>query len=145
MSTHHAEEPIEKSIPAISRRSAVAGVGAIALGGAAVAACAPSGKKEEEEEGGSAIKTADIPVGGGKVYKDQNIVVTQPKAGEYKAFDATCTHQACLVSQVADGDIICNCHGSRFSADDGFATKGPATQPLTEQTITVKGDEIVLG
>lgn len=143
MTTQHADEPIEASSPAISRRTAVAGIGAVALGGAALAACAPS--KEEDGGASGAIKTGDIPVGGGKIYKDQNIVVTQPKSGEFKAFDATCTHQACPVSQIVKGEIICTCHGSKFSATDGFVTQGPATQPLTEQTITVKGDEIVLG
>src|SRR5215510_3786269 len=32
--------------------------------------------------------TSDIPVGGGKIYPDQQVVVTQPAAGQFKAFSA---------------------------------------------------------
>ncbi|OLT09507.1 hypothetical protein BJF78_30580 [Pseudonocardia sp. CNS-139] len=38
--------------------------------------------------------TADVPVGGGLVLAEQDLVITQPTAGEFKAFSATCTHQA---------------------------------------------------
>ncbi|GAA3308429.1 hypothetical protein GCM10020295_70440 [Streptomyces cinereospinus] len=72
------------------------------------------------------------------------MVVTQPTAGEYKAFSAKCTHQGCAVKDVTDGVIICPCHDSRFSATDGSVTQGPATQPLAAERITVAGDEIRL-
>lgn len=93
---------------------------------------------------GALAKTSDIPVGGGKVFKDQQVVVTQPTEGTFKAFDATCTHQGCPVGSVADNVIVCPCHNSRFSAEDGSVQQGPATEPLTEKQITVNGDEITL-
>jgi len=89
--------------------------------------------------------TSEVPVGGGKVFADQKIVVTQPSDGDFKAFTAVCTHQKCLVSQVADGSINCLCHGSKFSAEDGSVVNGPATSPLTEVAITVDGDTITTG
>ena len=89
--------------------------------------------------GAAAIKTAEIPVGGGKIFTAEKIVVTQPKAGEFKAFSAVCTHQGCLVSKVASGSIDCACHGSKFSIDDGSVEGGPAPQPLPEKTVTVSG------
>ncbi|WP_432922497.1 Rieske (2Fe-2S) protein [Microbispora sp. CA-135349] len=96
------------------------------------------------QAGGEIAKTADIPEGGGKVFKDQDVVVTQPAAGEFKAFSATCTHQGCPVARVANNEIVCPCHGSKFSAKDGSVTNGPATKPLAEKKITVSGDSITL-
>jgi nitrite reductase/ring-hydroxylating ferredoxin subunit len=97
-------------------------------------------------EGGSAapIRTADIPVGGGTVFQDQQIVVTQPKAGEFKAFSAFCTHAQCWVTTVKDGAIDCPCHGSRFSITDGSVLNGPALQPLSAKSVTVNGDQLTV-
>ncbi|MFE0457088.1 Rieske (2Fe-2S) protein [Streptomyces sp. NPDC058914] len=88
--------------------------------------------------------TADIPVGGGKVFAKEKVVVTQPAEGDFKAFSALCTHQGCMVSTVADGTINCACHRSSFRIDDGAVTEGPATKPLPAERITVQGDTITL-
>jgi Rieske Fe-S protein len=88
--------------------------------------------------------TSDIPVGGGKVLPDAAIVITQPTAGEFKAFSATCTHQGCTVGDVTNGVIDCPCHGSEFKVTDGSVVKGPATKPLPAMQITVKGTAITL-
>ena len=71
--------------------------------------------------------TSEIPVGGGTIFADEQVVVTQPTEGEFKAFTAVCTHQGCHVSSVSDGTINCACHGSQFSIDDGSVEPGPAT------------------
>ncbi len=89
-------------------------------------------------------RTADIPVGGGKVFTEQKVVVTQPKKNEFKAFSAVCTHQGCTVSRVANGSIECPCHGSAFRTEDGSVSHGPAQQPLEERRITVEGNTIRL-
>ncbi|MFF8669300.1 Rieske (2Fe-2S) protein [Streptomyces sp. NPDC015242] len=94
--------------------------------------------------GGALASTADIPEGGGKVFAEQKVVVTQPTAGEFKAFSATCTHQGCAVKSIADGVINCPCHNSNFSIADGSVKSGPATKPLPEMKITVDGDSITL-
>ena len=85
-----------------------------------------------------------MPVGGGLVLKDAAVVVTQPQAGEFHAFSAVCTHKQCIVATVADGDIGCPCHGSRFSVTDGAVVKGPATQPLPAKTVSVTGDVLTI-
>ncbi|MFB9516963.1 Rieske (2Fe-2S) protein [Streptomyces purpureus] len=94
--------------------------------------------------GQTLAKTSEIPVGGGTIFEEQKVVVTQPEAGQFKAFSAVCTHQACLVSRVADGTINCPCHASRFSITDGSVAGGPARRPLPEEEITVSGDVISL-
>ncbi|MFD4605850.1 Rieske (2Fe-2S) protein [Streptomyces sp. NPDC058464] len=90
-------------------------------------------------------QTSEIPEGGGMIFKDQKVVVTQPTKGEFKAFSAICTHQGCTVNQVADGTIDCPCHGSKFHIADGSVAHGPATRPLPAETITVSGNSITLG
>lgn len=89
-------------------------------------------------------QTADIPVGGGTVYADQDIVITQPSEGEFRAFSATCTHQGCAVGDVSEGTINCPCHGSKFAVADGAVVDGPANDPLPERNIEVNGEQIVL-
>lgn len=95
------------------------------------------------DPGGSLVATADVPVGGGVVLEEQKVVVTQPAAGEFKAFTAVCTHQGCTVSSVTEDRISCPCHGSSFSGADGSVLKGPATRPLKEIAVDVEGDRVV--
>ena len=87
---------------------------------------------------------ADVPVGGGVILPDAAVVVTQPAAGTIKGFSAICTHQGCLVGSVVDNEIICPCHGSKFSATDGSVITGPATQPLAAAPVSVNGGDVVL-
>ncbi|MDG4829512.1 Rieske (2Fe-2S) protein [Solwaraspora sp. WMMD1047] len=89
-------------------------------------------------------RLADLPVGGGKIFADQKVVLTQPEPGTVRAFSSVCTHQGCAVSEIADGTINCTCHGSSFSVGDGSVTGGPAGQPLPAVQITVDGEEIRL-
>jgi len=91
-----------------------------------------------------AISKATIPVGGGKVFADQKLVVTQPASGEFKAFSAVCTHQSCVVADVSDGTINCACHGSKFDITTGAVKNGPASSPLPEKKVTISGDGITV-
>lgn len=89
-------------------------------------------------------KTSDIPVGGGKVFGEQLVVVTQPKAGTFAAFGAICTHQQCVLAKVEGGTINCGCHGSKFSISDGSVKNGPAMEDLEKRELKIEGDIIKL-
>jgi nitrite reductase/ring-hydroxylating ferredoxin subunit len=143
--------------PQISRRTlgglAAAGVGvpllAACSGGEAGTASDPgatSGGSGSTAGGSGQVlaRTGDIEVGGGTIFADEQVVVTQPTAGTFKCFTAICTHQGCPVASVSDGTINCDCHGSQFSIKDGSVVSGPATFPLEEEPITVSGDSITL-
>src|ERR1044072_4543051 len=74
-----------------SRRVVVAAVGAAGLA-LPLNACgseddsSSSSSSSDSAAGGSVLaKTSDIPEGGGKIFKDSGVVVTQPTAGEVKA------------------------------------------------------------
>jgi Rieske Fe-S protein len=56
--------------------------------------------KDIEVDGAVVGSTSDVPEGGGTVFRDEKVVVTQPEPGDFKAFTAVCTHQGCLVDSV---------------------------------------------
>ncbi|MFD3336975.1 Rieske (2Fe-2S) protein [Streptomyces sp. NPDC058700] len=135
----------------VARRTVVAAAGSAGLA-AALAACGggtddkntPS--EAAEGTGGAALaRTGDIPVGGGKIIAGKGLVITQPKAGEFKAFSSKCTHAGCAVTSVKDGVIVCPCHQSHFDMSDGSVKSGPAPAPLPPEPIQVVGDEISFG
>jgi nitrite reductase/ring-hydroxylating ferredoxin subunit len=150
--------------PVCPRRAVLVGGGlaGIGLAGLAVTACGGSSASGDSMSGGSGASgmassgsspaaggaalgaTSEVPVGGGKIFTSAKVVVTQPSAGEYKAFSAVCTHAQCIVDQVADGTIDCPCHGSKFSAKDGSVITGPASSPLPSQKISVSSGKISL-
>ncbi|MGP4006676.1 Rieske (2Fe-2S) protein [Streptomyces sp. 4N124] len=152
-------------VSAPSRRTVVAAVGAAGLAVALTAcgseddasgssteqgadASSPAGGADASSpaaEGGAALaKTSDIPEGSGKIFSNEKIVVSQPAAGDYKAYSTICTHQGCPMTDLKEDIISCACHGSTFSIADGSVQKGPATKPLEAKEITVSGDSITL-
>jgi Rieske Fe-S protein len=110
----------------------------------ASAAASSGGSSSGGSAAGALTDTSAIPVGGGKIFATQLAVVTQPKAGEFKVFSATCTHMGCTVNQIANGRIDCPCHGSEYSITDGAVLAGPAPKPLPAKPFKVTGDSIFL-
>jgi Rieske Fe-S protein len=103
---------------------------------------APPKKKKKQPK--ALADTSEIPAGDGKIFKNQDVVITQPAEGEWRAFSATCTHQGCTVQSISNGTINCPCHGSQFSIEDGSVVQGPASEPLAEKKINVSGGKIRL-
>jgi Rieske Fe-S protein len=133
------------STPAASAPTTAAATGAstaAASGGASAAASASTGTGSTAA--GALATTSEIPVGSGMIFPAKLIVVTQPTAGEYKAFSAVCTHMGCTVSTISNGTIDCPCHGSQYSIKDGAVVGGPAPKPLPAEKIKVSGDSIFL-
>ena len=154
----------------VGRRSVLRGVAVGGVGLAALAACGSGDGNSDTAESGSEPSdtgssepsnggggnggggganvlgpTSDVPVGGGTVYADQEVVVTQPNGGDFLGFTAICTHMGCTVGDVSGGTINCPCHGSQYSIEDGSVVTGPATAPLASKDVSVKGKNVVLG
>lgn len=130
-----------------SRRAVMGGLVGLGVGVPLLAACG-SGSDSGTSGGGTASgaigKTSEVPVGSGKIFTADKVVVTQPTKGEFKAFSAVCTHQGCIVANIKGKDINCTCHGSQFSTVDGSVVNGPATKPLEELKVTVKGEDLTV-
>jgi nitrite reductase/ring-hydroxylating ferredoxin subunit len=155
-----ADRAADRGCPGIDRRTMLRGVAVTGALGASASLLSACGGGESGSAGGasggggsatgdaaaskSLGSTSQIPVGGGLVFKEQEIVVTQPSKGEFKAFSAICTHQGCPVGDVSGGTINCPCHGSKFNLD-GTVANGPATAPLPSERISVQGSDITLG
>ncbi len=148
----------------LSRRTMMAGVAATGIGASVLVACgsgsdgdaAGTGASSPASEGSSPASegsspsgdeplaaTGDIEVGGAVFLEEPSVVITQPVAGEFHAFDRTCTHRQCPVLDLVEGNIHCDCHQSMFSATDGSPVSGPATAPLAAFEILVDGDQIL--
>ena len=91
-------------------------------------------------------KTADIPVGSGKKFDVEGvpILITQPRAGEFRGFSAICTHAGFVMNNVANSEIKCDNHGAIYSVDDGSVLSGPAPRALGKVTVSVEGDDVLV-
>ena len=147
----HLDDTSTRPSSDLDRRVVLRGAAVSGLALPFLAACggadeaSSSGVPSDGSGGESGIAKADVPVGGGVVLKDEEVVLTQPSEGQFKAFTAVCTHQGCLVTKVEDGQIVCPCHGSHFAIEDGAPVSGPAQAPLAEKKVSVQGDRIALG
>ena len=130
--------------PAQSAAPAPSAAAAGPLPGTPLQSAAPSPDDGAAAAGPGLAATADIPVGGGKIFADEDVVITQPTAGKFVAFSATCTHQGCKVGTVSGTTVKCPCHGSTFAIADGSVVDGPAKKGLPKRAITVAGGQISL-
>ncbi len=135
----------------LSRRAAIGSMAA--AGTLALAACSSNETSAPVATETAAALTgevllglvSEVPVGGGTKFpvdKNLTVLVTQTKAGNFKAFSATCTHSGCIVSGVENNEIACKCHGARFDPETGTPVAGPAKSPLGKLAIEIRGEEI---
>ena len=145
--------------PRLCRRTLFGGAGAVAAA-AVLSACgaesegterastdsapaAPTTPPEPGPDATGGAAAADIPVGSGVLFADRRLVVTQPVAGDYRAFVALCTHSGCNITGVEADEIVCDCHGSRFRLD-GTVSRGPARKPLKARPAAARGADVVV-
>jgi len=91
--------------------------------------------------------TDEVPLGDGifvQVSSGFTVVVTQPRADVFRCFDARCTHQGCTCNDVRNRRIECPCHGSQYGIRTGKVLRGPATRPLSKQTIRIRNGNVEL-
>jgi Rieske Fe-S protein len=143
---------------AVTRR-AILVTSVTGVAGLTLAACAtdpqlaettsPSGTVDQTPEAALgevmlAMSSAVMVGSGAKFMIDDalTILVTQPIAGVFKAFNASCTHAGCIVNGVQDNQIACGCHGARFDVETGGVLAGPARQALGKINLEVRGEEL---
>src|SRR5262245_45007943 len=127
-----------------SRRAVLAGAAGVGVA-AALAACGNSTPSTGSGRGSGEINNSAIQADGGRVHADRRVVVTQRTAGSFKAFDAVCTHQGCILASVSGGTINCDCHGSKYSIADGSVKEAAngdknntiGQKGLAEKTVTI--------
>ena len=100
----------------------------------------------EAQSGGAAIaRESEVAPGSAVEFKDggQDAVLVHLESGDFVAYSAVCTHQACTVAY-QKGQLACPCHGSVFDPANGAeVVTGPAQSPLPEIPIEVKGGQVL--
>jgi len=93
--------------------------------------------------------TKDVKVGSANIFQiaaagNLMVLVTQPKAGVFRAFNPSCTHQGFQLSGISGANLVCNVHGAQFSTNTGAVTKGPASRALGKYTISQTGTTLYI-
>ena len=68
-------------------------------------------------------------------------------AERWFAFEDQCTHARCSFSddgEVADGVLICNCHGAEFDLATGQVLLEPAEEPLAVFDVRVEDGRVLV-
>jgi nitrite reductase/ring-hydroxylating ferredoxin subunit len=91
------------------------------------------GKGSDWEEG--EIRQCDV---------DGQPVAVARAGGTFYAFDDTCTHELCSLSEGdLDGTtIICPCHDGEFDITSGEVLEGPPEEPVNVYAVRVEGDDL---
>lgn len=72
------------------------------------------------------------------------VVLIRKDDGNFKAFEATCTHLDCIVQYKKDAkQIVCACHNGIYDMN-GLNVSGPPPHPLQEYDVQIIRDEIVV-
>jgi Rieske Fe-S protein len=116
-------------------------------GGSGASKNAGSSAAGGETQGGGAVIAQASEVAPGSAFKfkegGQDAVLVHLESGDFVAYSAVCTHQACTVAY-QKGQLACPCHGSVFDPANGAeVVTGPAQSPLPEVAIEVKGGQVL--
>jgi Rieske Fe-S protein len=89
---------------------------------------------------------ADYPTNSGKIVKfgRKPVLLLRTDSGDFRAFDATCTHLDCIVQYRQDTkQIWCACHNGVYDLK-GRNVSGPPPRPLHEYAVNIVEDEIMV-
>lgn len=131
----------------ISRRTLLTGGLALwaVVGSSALSACSDSSGGGAIGSSARGIPTRHVPVGSAYIEPKGDYLVIQPTEGQFRAFSRTCPHAGCQVDRVDGDEIVCPCHGSRYSVVDGSRVSGPTPRGLTEVPVQVNGNRLEVG
>lgn len=106
----------------------------------------PPKQGEVEVSSVKAGKLNDMPKDSGTIIRFGNkpVILIRTKAGDAKAFAATCTHLDCTVQYRKDMELIwCACHNGKYDLT-GRNIAGPPPRPLEEYRVFVQEEEIII-
>ena len=124
-------------------------------GGSKTKTAKPSAKRsakktdgaEKQAPGGKAIaRASEVQPGSAVKFEDAGnpAVLIHLQSGDFVAYSAICTHQACEVAY-RNGQLACPCHGSIFDpANNGQVVTPPAQRPLPEIPVEVRDGQVYL-
>ncbi len=90
-------------------------------------------------------KASDIEDGDLRAFDVEGTKVTVAKVGgHFYAFDDTCTHLHCPLSEgeLEDTTVTCLCHFSQFDVRSGAVLSPPAVEPVRTYGVRVEGDAL---
>jgi nitrite reductase/ring-hydroxylating ferredoxin subunit len=98
---------------------------------------------------GQLVESSKVPVGGGLQVKSSagELMVVQPRRGQFMAYSISCTHSGCPITQVTEKALICTMpcgHGSQFSTSTGEVIVGPASRPLKKFAVVERNGMLFL-
>jgi len=67
--------------------------------------------------------------------------------GALYAFESTCTHNQCSLTEgrLAGLTVVCACHGGTFDLRTGEVLAGPPDEPIRIRSVQQAGEELVVG
>lgn len=92
-------------------------------------------------------KEADLEDGEVRVFDiDGQQIALASVGGSFYAFDDTCTHEYCSLSEGdLDGTtVICPCHEGEYDITTGEVLDGPPPEPISTYPVRVEDGEILV-
>ena len=89
-------------------------------------------KIKDSSQNEKIIQIIDLPFGIN--FLDQ--VIVYKTENNLEIYSSKCTHLGCKINSAANDEIVCPCHGSRYSFN-GEVIKGPSTKPLVKLSYKV--------
>jgi nitrite reductase/ring-hydroxylating ferredoxin subunit len=77
---------------------------------------------------------------------DERVAVAWREDGSLVAFDDTCTHEECPLSEgELEGPwVVCYCHNGAFDVETGSVMRGPPEEPLRTYDVRVEDGDLQL-